>query len=314
MTASRARFQQKMVAHVLRLAPDEGYNRTELADVRLLRANASLPHTPVLYEPCIMIVCQGRKRGFLGRRTYLYDAQHYLVLSVPLPFISQTEATKKEPLLALSIRLDLTMLADLLLALERALPVPDAMPVSMVSTEMGDELADTVLRLLRALERPLEAHALGAGLLREIYYRVLVGEQGPALRAALTQRDRFGQIARAIRKIQTSFHEHLEVADLAREANMSLPSFHKYFRTITQSTPIQYLKSTRLHQARLLMIRSGLSAVDASARVGYESPSQFSREFKRLFGQPPMEEARRMRNILRVKAESVWQDFLPDRE
>lgn len=179
---------------------------------------------------------------------------------------------------------------------------------------MGDELADTVLRLLRALERPLEAHALGAGLLREIYYRVLVGEQGPALRAALTPRDRFGQIARAIRKIQTSFHEHLEVADLAREANMSLPSFHKYFRTITQSTPIQYLKSTRLHQARLLMIRSGLSAVDASARVGYESPSQFSREFKRLFGQPPMEEARRMRNILRVKAESVWQDFLPDRE
>lgn len=120
MTASRARFQQKMVAHVLRLAPDEGYNRTELADVRLLRANASLPHTPVLYEPCIMIVCQGRKRGFLGRHTYLYDAQHYLVLSVPLPFISQTEATKKEPLLALSIRLDLTMLADLLLALERA--------------------------------------------------------------------------------------------------------------------------------------------------------------------------------------------------
>ncbi|NII53903.1 AraC family transcriptional regulator [Luteibacter sp. SG786] len=314
MAVPGERLQQRMVARLLRLAPEEGYNRTGLADVRLLRADASLPHTPVLYEPCIVIVCQGRKRGFLGEHTYLYDPQHYLVLSVPLPFISQTEATKEQPMLALSIRLDLAMLADLLLALERELPAPDATPLGMASTVMDAELADTVLRLLRALERPLETHALGPGLLREIYYRVLVGEQGPALRAALTQRDRFGQIARAIRKIQTAFHEHIEVSDLAREANMSLPSFHNHFKAVTHSSPAQYLKSTRLHQARLLMIRSGLSAIDASARVGYESPSHFSREFKRLFGRPPIEEARRMRNILRVKAESAWPDFVPDCE
>ena len=190
----------------------------------------------------------------------------------------------------------------------------DAVPLGMVSTAMDSELADTVLRLLRALERPLEAHALGPSLLREIYYRVLVGEQGPALRAALASRDRFGQIARAIRRIQTAFHEHITVTDLAREANMSLPSFHNHFKVVTHTTPAQYLKSTRLHQARLLMIRSGLSALDASARVGYESPSQFSREFKRLFGRPPLEETRRMRNMLRVKAESAWPDFQVDYE
>lgn len=314
MPVPSERSQQKMVTHLRRLAPVEGYNRTALADVRLLRSDASLPHTPVLYDPCIVIVCQGRKWGFLGDRTYLYDAQHYLVVSMPLPFISQTEATKAEPMLALSIRLDLTILADLLLALERELPSTETAPLGMMSTAMDSELADTVLRLLRALERPLEAHALGASLLREIYYRVLVGQQGPALRAALTNRDRFSDIARSVRRIQTDFHEHITVTDLAREANMSLPSFHNHFKAVTHSTPAQYLKSTRLHQARLLMIRSGLSALDASARVGYESPSQFSREFKRLFGRPPLEETRRMRDILRVKAESAWPDVQGDYE
>ncbi|MBD1550517.1 AraC family transcriptional regulator [Pseudomonas sp. C2L12B] len=301
-----------MVARLLRLAPRAGYSRTELADVRLLRADASLPHTPVLYDACIVIVCQGRKRAFLGDRTYLYDAQHYLVLSVPLPFISQTEATPDEPLLALSIRLDLVMLADLLLVLERDHPAPAAKAVGMASTPMDDGLGDAVLRLLRALEHPVEAHALGSGLLREIHYRMLIGEQGPAMRAALAQREHFGQIARAIRTIQTRFGEHIEVAALASDANMSVPSFHNHFKAVTQTSPIQYLKSMRLHHARLLMIRSGISAIQASDQVGYESPSQFSREFKRFFGHTPKEEARRMRELLLVKAELAWPDFVPD--
>lgn len=312
MTGLASAARSEMVVRLLRLAPHSGYSRTNLSDVRLLRADASLPHSPVFYDACIVIVCQGRKHAFLGDRIYRYDAQHYLVLSVPLPFISQTEATPQAPLLALSIRLNLVMLADLLLILDRERPIPAATPVGMASTAMDASLADAVLRLLRALENPIEAHALGAGLLREIHYRMLIGEQGPAMRAALAQREHFGQIARVVHTMQTRYRERIDVAELAHEANMSIASFHNHFKAVTHTSPIQYLKATRLHHARLLMIRSGMTASQASDQVGYESPSQFSREFKRLFGHAPKEEARRMRELLRVKAELAWPDFVPD--
>ena len=295
-TESRRR---KMASLITPLAPNTGYTQSALADVRFLRSDIPLDQTPVLYEPSIVIVCQGRKRGFLGDEEFVYDAQHCLVVAVPLPFISQTEASVAEPMLAVALRLDFKMLAELLLTLKS--PIQRHKPVSMLSSPMDEALGDSVIRLLEVLHSPQDAQVLGAGLLREIYYRVLIGEQGATLRAALGQQGYFAQIARALHILQNRFTEHLEVADLASEVGMSVATFHAHFKTVTQSSPIQYLKSTRLHHARLMMIRGGMSAAAASAEVGYESPSQFSREFKRFFGRSPVQEALHMKEILRLE-------------
>lgn len=287
-----------MVEFLYRLAPHEGYTQSLLDGVRFLRSDRPLRHTPVLYEPSIVIVCQGRKWGYLGDDVYLYDALNYLVLSVPLPFVSETEASLDEPMLAISIRLDMAVVAELVFMLDQENLRSTALPRSMFSTPLGAPLVDATLRLLKALTSPLEAQLLAPSIVREIYYRVLVSEQGGSVRAALAQQGRFGKVAKALHRIHTDYAEPLEVRCLASEAGMSTPVFYVHFKAVTQTSPLQYIKSTRLHQARLMMIREGLTAAGAAARVGYESPSQFSREFKRFFGRPPGEEVREMKASL----------------
>jgi AraC-like DNA-binding protein len=287
--------QRRMVALLESLAPVEGYNLTVLPDVRFLRSNRPLSRTPVLYDPGIVIVCQGRKRGFLGDQTYVYDAQHYLAVSVPVPFTMETEASEAEPMLAIYLRLDFNVAADLVLELDALDRSVRAEPKGMVSTPLDETFGASVLRLLEAMSVPLEAGILGPSLVREIYFRVMTGEQGAAVRAALTSHGQFGRIARAIRKIHLCFGEALDVEQLAAEASMSIPSFHAHFKAVTRTSPMQYLKSTRLHQARLLMLRNHMTAATACTQVGYESASQFSREFRRLFGRSPTEEVDRMK-------------------
>lgn len=283
-----------MVALLQQLAPQEGYTLAALPGVRFLRSDRPLASTPVLYEPGIVIVCQGRKRGLWADQVYLYDAQHYLAVAMPVPFTMETDASAEAPLLAIYLSLDLAVLADLALQLDARMgPVVHA-PVGMFSTPMDGVLAQTVLRFLEAMASPLEAALLGPSIVREIYFRVLVGEQGAAMRAALAGQGRFGRIAKAVQHIHGHYGERLTVARLAREAGMGVPNFHAHFRAVTQNSPMQYLKSVRLHSARLLMLRKGLTAAAAAATVGYESASQFSREFKRMFGRSPGAEVARL--------------------
>ncbi|SFL41490.1 AraC family transcriptional regulator [Pseudomonas sp. NFACC46-3] len=285
----------RMVALMERLAPVEGYNLSALEDVRFLRSNRPLSRTPVLYDPGIVILCQGRKRGYLGNDLYVYDARHYLVVSVPVPFTMETDASKAEPMLAVYMRLDLQLASELILQVDEALGPSDAPPKGMYASPMDDGLYTSTLRFLEAMSTPGDAAILGPSLVREIYYRILTGEQGGSMRAALGRQGHFGQITRAIRKIHSSYQERLDVEALAREANMSVPSFHVHFRSVTDASPMQYLKSTRLHQARLLMLRNAMNASTAAFSVGYESASQFGREFKRLFGRTPQAEVEWMK-------------------
>ncbi|WP_191578265.1 AraC family transcriptional regulator [Achromobacter insolitus] len=288
--------ESRMAALLRGLATDEGYNLTALPSVRVLRANRALARTPVLYDPGIVIVCQGRKRGYFGDRLYLYDEQHYLAVSVPVPFSMETDATPERPLLALYLHLDFALAAELACEIDAAGAAAAAQPPqSMLSTPMDDAMRTSVLRFIEAMSRPLEAAVLGPGLLRELYFRVLTGPQGGSMREALSLRGQFGRIGRSLRLIHAEYARPLDVTRLADEAGMSVPSFHSHFKAVTQVSPMQYVKSTRLHQARLLMVRQDLSAESASQAVGYTSPSQFSREFKRLFGLTPAAEARRMR-------------------
>jgi len=288
--------QQRMVRLIDRLAPDQGLTKTVLDGVKLSRANHSYRKAPVLYEPCIVFIAQGRKRGFLGDDVFVYDEQHYLVLSVPLPFESETEATPEHPLLGISMRLDLALAAELVLALDQAGATSVAEPRGIFSTPIDAALGDAVLRLLQALDSPLDAAILGPSIQREICYRVLIGEQGGSIRAALLNQQHFGKVAKALRRIHADFRSGLDVETLAREANMSVAAFHAHFKSVTATSPIQYLKATRLHKARLLMLQDSHSAASASAAVGYESASQFSREFKRVFGRTPLEEVSYVRH------------------
>lgn len=299
-----------MVTLLDRLTPHEGYNLTALPDVRFLRSDRPLLRTPVLYEPGIVIVVQGKKRGFLGGDVYLYDAQHYLMVSVPVPFTMETDASAAEPMLAIYIRLDFKLAADLMLALDGRGAANTGPPRSMMSSLMDDAMRGSVLRFLQIMASPLDAEMLGLSMLRELYYRVLTGEQGQTLRSALALQGQFGKVAIALRKLHAEYDSNLDVPALAKAAGMSVPTFHSHFKTVTNTSPMQYLKSTRLHQARLLMLRNNLTASAASVRVGYESVSQFSREFKRLFGLTPLREVERMKRTFAMPAPAIPSAFI----
>jgi len=293
--------RQRMVALLRALAPDEGYNLTAVPDVRILRSDRALACTPVLYDPGIVIVCQGRKRGYFGDQVYLYDELQYLVVTVPVPFTMETDATPEHPLLAIYMHLDFRVVAELMIQIDRhRMPARQGSPRSMMSSPMDADLRLSVLRFLEAMNRPLDAAVLGPALVRELYFRVLTGAQGDAMRAALAMQGQFGKIGKALRRIHAAYAEPLNLSQLAGEAGMSVPTFHSHFKAITHMPPMQYVKSTRLHQARLLMVRQDMTAEAACHAVGYASSSQFNREFKRLFGLTPAAETRRMRENFAV--------------
>lgn len=289
----------RMTALLKMLARQEGIHPTVVDGVQLMRASRSLARMPVLYEPGIVIVGQGRKRGYLGDQVFTYDAHNYLVLSVPLPFECETEAAVEGPMLAVSIRVDLAVLAELLMKMDGAHRAGQAaMPQGIYSTKLDSRLSETAVRLLECLTDPVEARILGSQIVREITYRVLCGPQGGALRAAAALHSRFGQVNRAVQRIHAEYARDLSVEQLAETAGMSPSAFHQNFKSVTSNSPLQYLKTIRLHKARMLMVYEGLRAGVAAERVGYESSSQFSREFKRLFGASPVEEAEGLRRIL----------------
>lgn len=294
-------LQQQTVKLLKTLAPQEGYNLTALPDVRILRSDRPLARTPVLYDPGIVIVCQGSKRGFFGDQIYLYDEQHYLAVAVPVPFTMETAASAEHPLLAIYLHLDFSVATELLLQLEQQdVAFESQAAQSMMSSPMDQTLRETVLRFLTTLNHPLDAKMLGPALVRELYYRVLTGAQGSALRAALTLQGQFGKVGKALSHIHAHYAQPLTLGQLAALAGMSVPTFHTHFKGITNQPPMQYVKSVRLHQARMLMVRQEMTAAAASHAVGYESASQFNREFKRLFGLPPAEEIKRMQRNFAV--------------
>jgi AraC-like DNA-binding protein len=290
--------QQSMIELLLKLAPHEGYTLSILDGVKFMRSNRYMPRMPVLYEPSIVVVLQGKKMGYLGDQVFQYDPQQFLVLSLPMPFESETIGTVEEPMLAISIRINLAVVAELLLSLDAANSQSILPQLGMVSTALDDKLSDTVFRLLEMLTSRQESGVLGASIMREIYYRVLTGPQGAAIREALTHQSHFNKIGKALKRIHSDFAEDLGVSILAEDANMSVAAFHAHFKALTATSPMQYLKTTRLHKARLHMLQDGMSASTASRKVGYESISQFSREFKRFFGRTPMNEVAEMKHSL----------------
>jgi AraC-like DNA-binding protein len=289
--------RRRMAELLTRQAMLDGMRDSTLDQVKLLRSTCSAPRVPVMYEPSIVIVAQGRKRGFIGDQTFLYDARNYLTLTVPLPFECETEAAEDGPFLGIGIRIDLAVLSDLLLKMDtRSRPALVTPPEATVSaTPIDLALSDAAVRLLEAMQSPLDAKVLGPQFVREIVYRVLRGRQGGALQSLLLMDGPRMQMHRVLHRMHSDYARPFHVSRIAADAGMSVSALHHHFKALTATSPIQYLKTVRLHKARMLMVQDSMGASIAAGRVGYESPSQFSREFKRMFGASPLDETHRLR-------------------
>jgi AraC-like DNA-binding protein len=289
---------QRLVSLLLELAPKEGFLSSRLPGVYFMHSARYIPRKPITYEPGIFIMAQGRKTGYLGNRKFVYDPDHYLVLSVPLPFECETIGNPDEPMLAVAIGVTPAAVTELLMQMEHLQPGNGSPPQAMQATALDDTLRGATIRLLESLRSADDSRILGPQIVREITYQVLRGKLGRNLRALAAPDSHFGRISRALNRIHAEYARHYDIATLAREAGMSVAAFHTRFKAVTSSSPLQYLKNIRLHKARMLMINDGTNASGAALKVGYESASQFSREFKRLFGNSPATEAAEMRKYL----------------
>ncbi|WP_393969585.1 AraC family transcriptional regulator [Kluyvera intermedia] len=272
--------------------------RALLPDIQLLYGTQPYARTPVMYRPGIVFLFSGYKIGYINERTFRYDANEYLLLTVPLPFECETFATEDAPLAGLRLDVDILQLQELLMDIgEDTLFRPGIAESGINSATLSDEILCAAERLLDVMEHPLDARILGKQIIREMLYHVLTGPRGGALMALVSRQTHFSQISRVLKRIEGQYTETLSVDQLAAEANMSLSAFHHNFKSVTSTSPLQYLKAYRLHKARMMMVHDGLKASAAAMQVGYESASQFSREFKRYFGMTPGEDAARLRGI-----------------
>src|SRR5512145_3080828 len=269
---------------------------TAVPGLFLFRRDEPTPPVSGMYEPSICLIAQGAKRVLLGDDTFVYDARHFLLTSVHLPTVVQiTDASREKPCLGLMLKLDPRELSQLMA--DSDLPPPRTQQSSrgMATGKMTLPLLTAFQRLIDLLDEPADIPILSPIIQREIIYRLLVGDQGARLRQIASAGSQSHRIARAIDWLKSNFAQPLRIDDLAGQASMSSSTFHHHFRSMTALSPLQYQKRLRLQEARRLMLAERLDAATASFQVGYESPSQFSREYSRLFGAPPLRDISQLR-------------------
>jgi AraC-like DNA-binding protein len=277
----------RLVAAIERHTPPDGVCDTAVPGLLLARQLAPTDPIALVVDPSLCIVAQGAKEVFLAGETYRYDPAHSLLVSVDLPVSARVvEASHARPCLAVRLSFDLAVVGELLADCPDA-PPPGPLARGIDVRPVEPQLLDAVGRLVALLDAPRDIAALAPLVLREVTYRVLTGPQGPRLLQIAAAGAPAQRIARAVRRLKDHFADPLRVESLAREARMSLSGFHQHFKAVTGLSPLQYQKQLRLQEARRLMLGEGLDAAEAAFRVGYESPSQFSREYRRMFGAPP---------------------------
>jgi AraC-like DNA-binding protein len=286
----------ELIEWIDRFELPEGLHATQLKDVSLFKVCQYLPRRPVMLEPGICIVAQGKKIGYLGDRVFQYDENNYLVTSVPIPFECETFATPDKPILGIYIKIDLRQLHDLISLMSSEVGFRSAktkaLPRGIGPAFLDVDMKDAAVRLLKCLHSETECRILGPGSVREILFRALGGDRAPLLFALAMHNGLFFQVATALQLIHEHYPDKLDVEGLANTAGMSVSAFHKAFKEITSDSPMQYLKKFRLTRARDFIVQEKMKAYIAADKVGYESPSQFSREFKRYFGQNPTDTLR----------------------
>ncbi|PFH12537.1 AraC-like DNA-binding protein [Collimonas sp. PA-H2] len=299
ISAERAvSLQQIELARLIaQYAATDGVHQTAIAPLNVVRM--SQPSVPVhaLHKPALCIIAQGQKRAILADEVYVYNSASYLVVSVDLPVTGQvTQASPELPYLCLRLDLDPKEIGDLMMATELRAKKGDAPARGMFVSKATTSLLDAVLRLMQLLAAPQDIPVLAPLAMREILYRLLQEEQGSMLQQIAMSDSQAQHVVKAIELIKRDYRLPLRIESLAREANMSSSSLHQHFKAVTAMTPLQFQKQLRLQEARRLLFTEVGDAATAGHLVGYESPSQFSREYNRMFGAPPARDAARLRS------------------
>lgn len=278
----------KLLSLVTRHAPVDGANAMPVKGLILARRSAPTDPIPIVVEPSLCVVAQGTKEVFVAGKAYRYDPAHSLLVSVDMPISARVaEATTHQPCLAVRILLDISVVCELLAEFPETNSGLGSSELGLEVRPVDPELLEAVTRLVGLLEAPHTIGALGPLIHREITYRLLIGAHGNSLRHIATVGAPVERIAMAVRWMRNNIADPLRIDLLAQQGRMSLSSFHHHFKAVTGLSPLQYQKTLRLEEARRLMLNEGLDAAESALRVGYESPSQFSREYRRVFGAPP---------------------------
>jgi AraC-like DNA-binding protein len=293
----RLALRRRFVAQLDRLAPRPGRNVTVWPGLTCFRSEQPTAMDSTVYRPAFCVVGQGAKEATLANHVYRYDSLQYLIIGAPMPMRARVvEATPAAPYLSLTLDIQATQVRPLLLELDRGrsrqAPWSGTPPLRV--SALDERFLDAIVRFLECLDDEVERRVLAPGVLREIFFLTLQRDQGDLLALALGSGRRSAGVARALHYIHAHLEERFDIGTLARAAGMSTSSLHHRFKAATTLTPVQYLKAMRLDRARRLMIDEGFQAAEAALRVGYESPSQFSREFKRNFGLSPRDVRREL--------------------
>ena len=288
---------ENLAAILSRHATRDGIEATVLPRVHVLRSTRPTEPLPAVHEPAVCFVAQGRKQTMLGEHAYLYAPPQFLIVSAEVPITGQIlEASALAPYLCLRIDLDPAVIASVIQDAALAGAPPDVVGSGLAVSTAGPQLIDAVVRLASLLDVPeADRRFLTPLAEREILYRLLTGEQSDRLRQIAFADSKLSRINRAIGLIKTNYASALRIDEMAALVNMSTSTFHEHFRTVTAMSPLQYQKQIRLQEARRLMLANAVDAATAAFRVGYESPSQFSREYARTFGLPPRRDIEKIR-------------------
>lgn len=292
-----AAYRAELIARIARRQQQDGVWETAVPSLFFIRQGFVNAPKHILNQPSLCVVLQGAKEIYLGTECFQYGPSDYLISSLGLPVTGQvTAATADAPYLSLKLAFTANQIAELIPSAERRAPDGEATRQRAMSVcRMEGALMDAVARLVRLADTPEEIPVLAPLYTREIFYRVLQGPYGSTLRQFVLQGSAAYRIREITRKIAREYNRLLRVEDLAKLANMSVPTFHRNFKAATAMSPVQFQKQLRLQAARSLLLSEPVDIADAAFRVGYESPSQFSREYARLFGLPPKEDIKCMR-------------------
>ncbi|MBW4688010.1 MAG: AraC family transcriptional regulator [Komarekiella atlantica HA4396-MV6] len=273
-----------------------GIYQTDINQLEFTRESSVSTALHDVCEPILAIIVQGKKEVLLGEETYSYGAAQYLVVSIDLPLNGfVVEATPDKPYLGFKLNLESLILSDIIAQTNLNTPKKENSVRGLFVSDASLQLLDCAIRLTQLLDTPQDIPILAPLIIREIYYRLLIGEQGEAVRQIATSGSNMQRIAKAIKLIKANFTKPMRVEELARQASMSASSFHQHFKSVTSMSPLQYQKQLRLLAARRLLLAENFDAANAAYQVGYESPSQFSREYSRMFGAPPIKDIQRLR-------------------
>lgn len=283
-----ALLNQKLAMLIAKWTHNTHYFDTQIPGLALTHWRSPTPITSHTHKSGICLIAQGEKRVILGEESFIYDANHFLISSIELPVMANImKASKDKPFLGLVMELDLQEISQLIVDSGLIFNLNSNAQKGIAVGELSEPLLNTFIRLLTLLDEPDSIKILAPGIKREIFYRLLITEQGERLNQIVTAGSHSHQISKAVDWLKNNFIKPININELASCTGMSKSAFYTHFRTMTSMTPLQFQKKLRLNEARRLMLTENLGAITTTFRVGYESPSQFSREYSRLFGSPP---------------------------